>query len=144
MDHFGLPEGDARLKEIAREIEEFSGEGALVFRYGGDEFGVILYESSLEKAREVAETIRARRVPVEIQTKPFPTVALTLSLGIAHFPTDAPSEKYLFWAAELALLRAKRMGQLPFGLTSSIGRNRVMAISDFRDDFPLQSAECLK
>lgn len=149
-DQMGHIAGDEKIIEIAREIENLSGENSLVFRFGGDEFGVILPETSLEKARQIAETIRAHR-------KPFPLMvweskmtydkkeiaALTLSLGVAHYPTHVSSAQNLFHAADVALLKAKRGGRLPDG-TSYIGRNRVMAIGDFWDEFPEQSARFLR
>ncbi len=147
QDAFGFGEGDKRLKEIAREIELLSGENPLVFRYGGDEFGVILYESSLETARKIAETIRAHRQPIMVKWREGIVETLTLSLGIAHFPTQVSSWENLLDAAYLALLKAKgegKHGGRRLDGTPYIARNRVMAIGDFFDDFPEQSARFLK
>ncbi|PQV63862.1 diguanylate cyclase (GGDEF) domain-containing protein [Abditibacterium utsteinense] len=136
---FGTKSGDKQLIEIAREIETLSGESSLVFRYGGDEFGVILYEASLEQAREIAQRIRASFF-VESNGKEVET--LTLSLGIAHFPTHVSNAQDLLEVADLALLKTKRGGCLANGATYS-GRNRAMTIGDFLDDFPEQSEEFL-
>ena len=141
-DAYGLALSEGKLREIAHEIENLSGENALVFRYGGDEFGVILYESSLENAREIAEKIRTNRKPIMVEMNGGKIEILTLSLGIAHFPTHATDPLNLIGAADLALLKAKQGGQLSDGTPYS-SRNRVMAIGDFLDDFPRQSARFL-
>ncbi|HEX9998220.1 MAG TPA: GGDEF domain-containing protein [Abditibacterium sp.] len=146
-EFFGHGSGDEKLVEIAREIENGSGENALVFRYGGDEFGVIFYESPLENARQIAEKIRAARKPVFVTSSGKEVATLTLSLGIAHFPTHVSNAENLLAAAYLALLKAKgegkEGGRWPDGTPYS-ARNRVMAIGDFLDDFPEQSARFLK
>ncbi len=145
QDAYGFGEGDKRLQEIARRVEENSGEGALVFRYGGDEFGVIFYECSLEAAREIAEKIRANRTPFPVKVGEKEVETLTLSIGIAHFPTHVSNAENLLRATELALIKAKGEGssRLADG-THFTPRNRVMAIGDFWDDFPEQSAEFLR
>ena len=139
--------GDKNINEIAREIETASGENTLVIRYGGDEFGVILPEVSLETAREIAEIIRLHRQAFFVEVNGKSVETLTLSLGIAHFPTHASSAQNLLEAADLALLKAKgegkQGGRWPDG-THYTGRNRVIAIGDFLDDFPEQSARFLR
>ncbi|MBW3637761.1 MAG: GGDEF domain-containing protein [Armatimonadetes bacterium] len=143
-DQQGHERGDEKIVEIAREIESLSGKSSLVFRLGGDEFGVILYEASLQKAREIAETIRAHRKPESLTTHDEKEIAaLTLSIGIAHCPDHAQNAQNLVQAADLALLKAKDGGRLPDG-TNYIGRNHVMAIGDFWDEFPDQSARFLR
>ena len=150
IDHFkafndgqGHQRGDEKIVEIARGIEKLSGANSLVFRWGGDEFGVILYESSLEKAREIGEVIRANQKLIFVTPDQKEIATLTLSLGIAHFPTHVTNAENLARAADLALLKAKDGGRLPDG-TSYVGRNRVMAIGDFWDEFPEQSARFLR
>lgn len=144
-DAYGHPPADKLIIEVGREIDAVSGENALVFRLGGDEFGVILSEISLQAAREIAEEIRAGREKTMLTPDGKEVVALTLSIGIAHFPTQVSSAENLLLAADLALMKAKGEGssRLANG-TPYTGRNRVMAIGDFWDDFPEQSAEFLK
>lgn len=147
-EFFGALRGDEKLVEIGRGIQSSSGEGALVFRFGGDEFGIILVEASLDDAREVAEGIRCSSDEVRLTLWDKTEYRmLTLSLGIAHFPTHVSNAENLLRAADLALMKAKgqgkRGGRWSDG-TPYTGRNRAMAIGDFRDDFPEQSAEFLK
>ncbi len=129
-DQFGHDKGDQKLVEIARSIELWSGENAFVFRFGGDEFCVVLTDCSLEKARQIAETIRANQQSVRVEDRHGNKMALTLSLGLAHFPTHVESAQALIEAADLALLKAKRGGRLA-DTTPYAGKNRVMAIGDF-------------
>ena len=146
-DYRGYSKGDKKLIEIAREIESLSGKNSHVFRYGGDEFGVILYETSLEEAREVAEKIRAHRASFFVESGEKQIETLTLSLGIAHFPTHVSNAENLLAAADLALLKAKGQGKeggrWPDGTPYS-ARNRAMAIGDFLDDFPEESVKFLR
>lgn len=138
--------GDEAIIQIAREIEAESGANSVSSRFGGDEFVVILPENSLEQAREVAERIRAQREEVGVEIEGKKVATLTLSIGIAHFPTHVSSAQHLLEAADLAMWKAKGQqgsSRLPDG-TPYTGRNRVMAIGDFWDDFPEQSAAFLK
>lgn len=142
QDFHGREKGTAKLKEIARAIADCCGSETLVFRFGGDEFGAILYEASLEQARELAEEIRAQHTPVWVEVGGKTVSTNTLSLGIAHFPTHVSSAEDLIVAADLALLKARQDGRLSDG-TAYVGENRVMAIGDFVDEFPEQSAKFL-
>jgi diguanylate cyclase (GGDEF)-like protein len=143
-DQRGHQQGDEKIIEIGREIEFSSGRNALCSRFGGDEFGVIVFNTTLQEARDLAEKIRAHRKPYLMKTwDGKEVVALTLSLGIAHFPTHVINSQNLLYAVEIALLKAKRGGRLPDG-TPYIGRNRVMAFGDFLDEFPEQSARFLR
>lgn len=146
-DVYGHDFGDQKLKEIAREIETASGRNSLVSRFGGDEFIVVLPGTSLEGARHVAETIRAQRNSMLIKLDEKEVETLTLSIGIAHFPTHVTSAQNLLEAADLALLKAKGEGKQGGRWrdgTPYTGRNRVMAIGDFLDDFPEESARFLR
>jgi len=143
-DTYGHYRGDEELIRIAREIEKISGANtdALVCRFGGDEFLIVLNEASSETAHQIAEKIRASQKPIFIRSDEKEIAALTLSIGIAHFPTHVSTSEGLMRAADLALIKAKDSGRLPDG-TPYIGRNRVMAIGDFLDEFPEQSAKFL-
>ncbi len=93
-DVYGHDFGDQKLIEIAREMEASGGKSSLVSRFGGDEFIVILFESSLEEARQVAEIIRAQRKPMSIKLEEKEVEALTLSIGVTHFPTHVSNSRF--------------------------------------------------
>jgi len=106
-DSFGHPAGDEALREIAQTI----GRGVrrdldVVTRYGGEEFAVILPETSVEGARVVAENIRGL---VEMN-KGF-QLPLTVSLGISSFGSDLSSSPMLIDRADRALYQAKNQGR---------------------------------
>jgi len=90
-------------------------------RYGGDEFVVILPETSLPRAEELAERLRnlVARHPIPIGDGK--ELNLTASIGIAVFPEQGPSGRELLAAADMALYTAKREG-----------RNRVHTASNSR------------
>jgi diguanylate cyclase (GGDEF)-like protein len=84
----------------------------VVVRYGGEEFCIVLPDTSKEEAVVVAERIRQ-----EIEKEKFPNEenlphgCLTASIGIASFPEDGHTFTTLVHSADLALYRAKANGR---------------------------------
>lgn len=116
IDHFkfyndvnGHLYGDDVLKTVANLIRQCCRDTDFVFRYGGEEFVVLLPETIPDQAHKIAERIRKK-----IAEYPFPNCnvqpggALTVSIGIAGFPDDASGETELIAAADAALYSAKR------------------------------------
>jgi len=123
LDHFkhvndthGHQAGDEVLYQTARIIERAVRRGDTPARVGGEEFAVILPETGVEGARQLAERIRAR---VSEQTMRLPDgagVPITISVGLACTANlDVSSHEELYAAADKALYTAKQAG-----------RNRVM------------------
>jgi diguanylate cyclase (GGDEF)-like protein len=112
-DTRGHPEGDLCLQAVARYLAATVGHAAdLVARYGGEEFAVLLPDTDLASAWQVAEELRAG---IESLAFPHPAVAaghVTASLGIACM-TPSPGQRLevLVEAADLALYRAKTAGK---------------------------------
>ncbi len=115
-DHFGHLPGDEVLRRVARTIHEALRRGDVFYRFGGEEFLVILPEQSIQEAargmdrvRQVVERLAIPHAP----TAGFPFV--TLSVGISALTTDANGsiDEWLR-RADAALYVAK-----------SLGRNRV-------------------
>ncbi|MFW5967093.1 MAG: GGDEF domain-containing protein [Persicimonas sp.] len=118
IDHFksvndtlGHTEGDRILREIAEAIDERIRGHDSAFRIGGDEFLILLPDSSLDEARDVAERISNVRFSHPELDEP-----VTLTIGIAAFPDDGLTQDALFDAADRRLYEGK-----------SHGRNRVVA-----------------
>ena len=110
-DQHGHDIGDAALKEVCRVIAAQSRVESAVCRYGGDEFAVLLPEASWEGARIYAERIRAA-----IGRTTFPHgKPVTISVGVAAFPDDAPSADGLLKAADTSLYSAKAAGRNQVG-----------------------------
>jgi len=112
-DTRGHPEGDLCLQRVAGYLADTVGRaGDLVARYGGEEFAVLLPDSDLAAAWQVAEELRAG---IETLAIPHPAVAgghVTASLGLACM-TPSPGQRLevLVEAADLALYRAKKAGK---------------------------------
>lgn len=108
-DSYGHPAGDVVLKTMAQTIKHSLRESDILFRWGGEEFLVILPESDLEMARQVAEKIRQQ---VENQEVMFSrqSISVTISLGVATL-SATESRENLLARADQALYAAKEMGR---------------------------------
>src|SRR4029450_8007037 len=115
-DEFGHTVGDDTLGEVAQILMKHSRGINVVSRYGGDEFAVLLVETSKAGARLYADRIR------EVVSKdPFaPGKVITASFGVASLPDDeAGTAEDLFRAADEALYAAKRAGKNQVAATPS-------------------------
>ena len=125
VDHFkevndtlGHPAGDLVLQQVSGLLCQSVRQADVVTRYGGDEFALLLPDTSLEQAMILAERLRVaaqRQVPVALQHG----LNLTISLGLATLEEGGVCSKgTLVRRADDALLYAK-----------SRGRNRVCLYS---------------
>jgi diguanylate cyclase (GGDEF)-like protein len=105
-DTFGHPAGDDVLKKVALLLKEATRTVDCVGRYGGEEFAVLLPETAMDGAMEVAERIRHR-----VETAQFPGRQITMSIGVAEFPKDASEVSQIVVVADEALYVAKREGR---------------------------------
>jgi diguanylate cyclase (GGDEF)-like protein/excisionase family DNA binding protein len=108
-DRFGHQAGNIVLQHIASLLRASCRESDLVFRYGGDEFVLLLPGTSLAGARIVAEKIMAA-VGSFTGDRPMPT-PLTCSIGIAVFPKDGEDSQSIILAADRACYAGKRAGR---------------------------------
>ena len=111
-DTYGHSTGDIVLKEAVRCIEQGLRLSDQPFRFGGEEFVVLLSDSNLEAAQIVAERIRSCIESSTVINNDF-SVRFTTSIGVAELGNE-DSEQSLFEHADNALYLAK-----------SEGRNRV-------------------
>ncbi|PRA65885.1 sensor domain-containing diguanylate cyclase [Pseudomonas sp. MYb187] len=119
-DTFGHDVGDIALKQVAAIIQQCSRAEDLACRAGGEEFVLVLPESSLEAARDIAERIRHTVATTEIAQ----VGTLTISIGVACRSVDSQASGAILKRADQRLYGAK-----------TGGRNRVVA-----DDAEVQSA----
>jgi diguanylate cyclase (GGDEF)-like protein/PAS domain S-box-containing protein len=110
-DTFGHDAGDAVLRELGMLLRtQIRGED-IACRYGGEEFTLILPESSLETTRERAELLRESVRHMEVRLRNQSLGPTTLSLGVAVFPDHGHSGDSVLQAADGALYRAKAAGR---------------------------------
>ena len=127
LDHFkrlndthGHAAGDRALIATVDAIQREVRSADAVVRHGGEELIVVLADSDLKGATEVAERIRRAIEEIAIETDQG-SVPVRASLGVAAFPEHGHDQATLLAAADRALYQAK-----------DLGRNRVIA-ADRRD-----------
>jgi diguanylate cyclase (GGDEF)-like protein len=107
-DEFGHAVGDETLRDVGQILMKHSRGINVVSRYGGDEFAVLLVETSKSGARLYAD--RIRQVVATFSYSHGKRV--TASFGVASLPDDeASTSEELFRAADGALYAAKRAGK---------------------------------
>ena len=105
-DVHGHPAGDALLQSAARAISESVRDGDLCFRYGGDEFAILLPRTDEAGAGQIAERVRLAIGAAGAGD----TSGVTASVGIGGLPRDAQTADALVEATDSALYRAKGSG----------------------------------
>lgn len=105
-DRLGHAEGDRILTDIGATLLRVTRAEDVVCRTGGEEFVIILPDTTLEAATRRAEEIR--RAAQEMGDA---GAAVTLSLGVATFPQHGVTPLGLLRAADMALYEAKRLGR---------------------------------
>jgi diguanylate cyclase (GGDEF)-like protein len=121
-DTYGHPAGDARLKEIASLIKNNLRKYDIAARYGGDEFAIILSNSTEQNAILFANRLLEAAKQGAPKTTNKNMAGYTLSMGIATFPIDALNANELVIAADNAALRAKHLGKNRIRLASDTQR----------------------
>ena len=106
-DTFGHSAGDEAISRIGKVLREGTRGIDLAARIGGEEFALILVETSLEGGLEVAERLRKA-----IGSMPVPLAGhITASFGVAECPSSAQTVRHLLQSADSALYEAKRAGR---------------------------------
>lgn len=112
-DQLGHQQGDRALQAIAKISKSVLRRNDYIARYGGEEFAVVLAGSPKDEALQIAEKLRQT---IEKSTSGFfgsdKTVKpITISGGVADFPSDAEEREKLIYCADAALYEAKRLGK---------------------------------
>lgn len=113
VDHFkryndahGHQAGDDVLRGVGAALRESTREIDCAARYGGEEFFVLLPETGLDEAADVAERIRT-----SLKERIFLGGRITLSIGVALFPVHGDTPENVLAAADAALYQAKEKGR---------------------------------
>jgi diguanylate cyclase (GGDEF)-like protein len=111
-DALGHQAGDRLLADIAAAIVAAGRESDHVFRYGGDEFALILAGTDANAAAAVAERVRAAVGAVGGPGSRWAeqAIGISVSIGLATFPRDGLSPESILLAADRACFVAKRSG----------------------------------
>jgi diguanylate cyclase (GGDEF)-like protein len=127
-DTHGHHAGDVVIKKMAEIVRKNTRGYDLVGRYGGDEFMVLITSTTEEQAVSFAGHLREKISTTDI---PIPgtdvPVRITISGGLAMFPTHGQSTTELFRAADEALYESKRQGRNRILLAASVGLDSGIA-----------------
>lgn len=107
-DRFGHAAGDAALRAVADALLGHLRPTDRIFRYGGEEFAVVLPDTGPQDARRVAERVRAL---LDMPAGGALPAALSATLGVASAPEDGLTPDALFAAADKRLYQGKREGR---------------------------------
>lgn len=110
-DTYGHGIGDLVLKEIARIIKKEVREKDMVFRYGGEEFVVMMCDFNSEGSFSIAENIRKKIAKSNILQEYEIFFPITISIGIASYPKDGMEAEDLIRKADSAMYYSKQNGK---------------------------------
>jgi diguanylate cyclase (GGDEF)-like protein len=110
-DTYGHTAGDWAIQAIAASLMRTLRKTDVVGRYGGDEFMIILPETSLDGARTIAEKIRAAVNEIDLEVAEDRHIGLSLSIGIADCASAGDDIDVLVKLADTALYASKNKGR---------------------------------
>ncbi|MDP9149147.1 MAG: diguanylate cyclase [Myxococcota bacterium] len=115
VDHFkafndshGHPKADGALQEVAEVIARCVRTTDTAYRYGGEEFCILLRETTAHEAMILAERVRLR---IEQRFASGPSAGITASFGVAEFSVASPLPRSLVEAADAAMYESKNTGR---------------------------------
>ena len=111
--------GDLMIRRVADAIRAAMREYDVPARFGGDEFAILMPETTLAEAMTVAERVRRGVESIVLNIADGSSPAATVSVGVALFPGHGRTASDLLAAADRAVYQAK-----------ALGRNRVCAFAD--------------
>ncbi|MFH0840257.1 MAG: sensor domain-containing diguanylate cyclase [Candidatus Omnitrophota bacterium] len=111
-DRFGHVAGDFIIKEMAKVMVEASRKKDCVCRYGGEEFAIILPQTTKDDANHIAHRLREKVQQYFFPNQEYqPKKVFTFSCGISTFPKDVADKDALIKTADAALYKAKKAGK---------------------------------
>lgn len=110
-DTHGHDAGDAVLKALAKTLRQAVRASDFVIRYGGEEFLILLQDTSADAALTVAENIRAAVEALKTPVAGGVVLQKTISIGVADFPDDSAAFWQALKFADVSLYHAKQSGR---------------------------------
>jgi len=112
-DFHGHQKGDNLLIKLVRKFSYNIRFTDKLYRYGGEEFVVLLPETSEEEAKEVAEKLRKKVVDKKFEgaDESQPNRIISVSIGISSYPKNGSSSNEIIHAADSAMYEAKSSGK---------------------------------
>jgi len=110
-DNYGHPEGDNILVNLVKSLSDGlrDYESGSVFRYGGEEFAILVQDTSLKEGIVIAERLRkdVKSFPdLKVYDKP-----LTISIGVSNYKENSRNKNELIKLADEALYKVKQGGR---------------------------------
>jgi diguanylate cyclase (GGDEF)-like protein/PAS domain S-box-containing protein len=118
-DTYGHATGDKVLTKMSQLLQETLRETDYSGRYGGEEFIIVLPETSSKKAQELAERLRKKIAHLAIALDDKKTFHFTVSIGVASLTKRVDSLESLLQVSDITMYMAK-----------NAGRNRIMAATE--------------
>jgi len=109
-DTYGHLDGDRVLKEFATLLKRSARPGDQVFRYGGEEFVMLLSNTTLTQAEIVSERVRKKLKQTHLLEK-YPELNVSASFGVADVQGEDTNTRSIFHRADKALYIAKQSGR---------------------------------
>ncbi|GAB0148332.1 hypothetical protein McPS_10720 [Marichromatium sp. PS1] len=110
-DRFGHLAGDAVLRQLSSLLQEQVRTADYIARYGGEELAIVLPESDTQEALQMAERLCDTVARTPMQIPEHTPINITISVGVATYPTHAATTKALFQAVDQAMYAAKQQGR---------------------------------
>lgn len=117
-NRYGHAIGSKALREVARRLLSTIRGSDKLFRYGGDEFCIVLPETDPAGARDLAERLREALGTRSFLVDDTPGMALTASFGVASYPEHARTSLALVRCADRAMQKIKKSGKNSVGVSS--------------------------
>ncbi|HDT14596.1 MAG TPA: diguanylate cyclase [Firmicutes bacterium] len=109
-DTYGHQAGDIILQEVAETVKECLSSTDSLCRYGGEEFAVIMPDTPIEKAIDIAERIR-KAIEEHTFYSGDTLINMTVSLGVSEYPSHGILKEVIIEKADSALYKAKHDGR---------------------------------
>lgn len=125
-DTHGHPCGDMVLRQVSAAVAAAGFANTTAYRLGGDELVCFLNDTTLEQSELVADVLVQRIAEEEFRNISDEVVPVTVSVGLAHWPTHAHMGPSLFHTADTALYEAKQRGKNQYATVPEVSQKPVI------------------